>query len=321
MLRVQSKNTVPYISFKRNDRLNSRPNYSGNGDTFDTFTGLKDKNTLLMDIGRKMYKKEAISVGMFDLDNFKSVNELLGYKVGDEFIKAISEDIFTVAEKHKIDSYRFGGDEFVVLLFNGASQEKKTEVINDILSIVSQNPKIQGKSGDYMRSAQVLLASYEKDNGKVNSIYEANTRYDILLDIWNNSTIAKNDLYVQQSLEDARAKREFTYQSVLEDCIREESDPKMKKLLAKYQADIEQERRNIDEYVFGKYDRNHETFRLKKWMKDFEQNGFSLTGGIISFKSTYYEGKQPIDLINDVGEFLKQGKSSLKGRAYTMEVE
>ena len=50
-------------------------------------------------------------------------------------------------------------------------------------------------------------------------------------------------------------------------------------------------------------------------------NGFSLTGGIVSFKSTFYRGKQPIDLIDKVGEFLKEGKANSKGSYYITEVE
>lgn len=319
MIKVEPKHYVNYVNFR--GRVESRPSYNSKGDTFDTFTGLKDKSALLTDIGRMMYRKEDVSIGMFDLDNFKSVNELLGYKTGDEFIKAISEDISSVAEKHGIDAYRFGGDEFVVLLFSGTSQEKKNEIVDDILKTTFQNPKIQSKSEEYMRNAEVKLASYEKDNARVNAIYEANTRYSILSEIWENSTIAKDDPYIQRSLEEAYQRRDMTYLTILDNCIKEENNPKVRKTLSRYQANIEQERESADEYIFGKYDKNHETYRLKKWMKDFSQNGFSLTGGIINFKPTYYKGKQPIDLINDVGEFLKQGKASLKGRTYTMEVD
>ena len=319
MIKVEPRHYVNYVNFR--GRVESRPNYDSKGDTFDTFTGLKDKRALLADIGRKMYKKEDISIGMFDLDNFKSVNELLGYKVGDEFIKAISEDISTVAEKHKIDAYRFGGDEFVVLLFGNTPQKEKEDIINEIIGSVSKNPVIQSKSDDYMQNAQAFLEAYERDNNKVNAIYEANTRYSILSEIWNNSTIARDDPYIQRSLEEATDKRDTTYLTILDDCLKEETSPKMKRTLKKFQDNLEQEREHIDEYILGRYDKNHETYRLKKWIRDFNKNGFSLTGGIISFKPSYYKGKQPIDLINDDGEFLKQGKASLKGKAYTMEVD
>lgn len=319
MLRVQPNHVVNYINFR--GRLDSRPKYNNDGDTFDSFTGLKDKSALLLDLGRKMYRKEDISIGMFDLDNFKSVNELLGYKVGDEFIKAVSEDISIVADKHKVDAYRFGGDEFVVLLFSGDSQEKKKEVVEEVIKRISENPKIQGKSQDYLDSAQSLLSSYEKDNSVVNSVIEANTRYNILADIWNNSTIAKEDLYVQESLEQAKNNKELIYSFVLSKCIEDEADPKIKKALKRYSLNVDKDKENIDEYIFGKFDRNHETYRLRRWIKDFNQNGFSLTGGIISFKPSYYKRKQPIDLISDVGELLKKGKADLKGRTYIMEME
>ena len=312
---IQPINYVSNLNFR--GRIDTRPNY----DTYDSFTGLKDKNALLTDIGRRMYKKENISIGMFDMDNFKSVNELLGYKTGDEFIKAISESIINVADKHKIDAYRYGGDEFVVLLFKDTSQKEKEEVVNDILKTVSENPIIQGRSEDYMKSASSLLSYYEQSNEKVKSIMDVNSRYNILTDIWNNSTIAREDPYVQSMLNETYAQRHNIYFSILQESIETEKDPKIKKSLSRYQSDLDSNQGNIDEYILGRYDKNHEIYRLKRWIKDFEQNGFSLTGGIISFKPSFYKGKQPIDLIDNVGEFLKQGKSSLKGRAYTMEVE
>lgn len=322
MIKVHPKYMVGYINFR--GRLDSRPNYNtevDTFDTFDTFTGLKDKSALLADIGRRMYKKEDISMGMFDLDNFKSVNELLGYKIGDEFIKAVSEDISVVAEKHNVNAYRFGGDEFVVLLFSNTSKEEKEDILKEVSEKISENPKIQGRSDEYRGNAKALLTSYEKDNDKVNSIYKVNTKYDILSDIWNNATIAKEDPYIQQSLEDVVERRNLTYSTILKDCIESEKSPKMKNTLRKYQVDIEGNRESIDEYVLGKYDKNHEIYRLKKWIRDFEQNGFSLTGGIVTFKPSYYEERYPIDLINDVGEFLKQGKAMSKGEVYTAEIE
>ena len=61
--------------------------------TYDSFTGLKDKNYLLTVLDKKIEESQktgkSLSIAMFDMDNFKSVNELLGYETGDDFIKAI----------------------------------------------------------------------------------------------------------------------------------------------------------------------------------------------------------------------------------------
>ena len=305
----------------RSNRPTSRPNYEYSKDTYDSFTGLKDKTALLRDIGRKMYKKEDISIGMFDLDNFKSVNELLGYKVGDEFIKAVSEDINRIAEKHNVNSYRFGGDEFVVLLFNSKSKDEKLEIVKEMLDSVSHNPVIQSKVGNYEVNANALLESYEESNNKVKKLVDVNARYNILNKIWDNATVAKDDPYIIDELVKVGEEREATYKSILSSSIKVETNRNQRKLLQKYINDIDTYSESIDEYVLGKYDKNHETYRLKKWLSDFDKNGFSLTGGIVDFKSSYYKGKQPIDLIDRVGEFLKEGKANSKGSYYLTEVE
>ena len=312
-------NYTSQINF--NGRITSRPNYNTKGDTYDSFTGLKDKTALLTDIGRRMYIKEDISIGMFDLDNFKSVNELLGYKVGDEFIKAISEDISTVAEKHGIDSYRFGGDEFVVLLFQDTSRDEKVEIVEEILEGISENPVVQGKAEDYRQSAYRLLDTYEESNNKVKKLTDINARYNTLNEIWDNSTVAREDPYVIDEIIKVGTERRDAYSELLDESIEVEQDNKQRKILESYRNRIDSKQEDIDEYLFGRYDKNHEIYRLKKWLRDFNMNGFSLTGGIVSFKSTFYKGKQPIDLINEVGEFLKQGKANSKGSYYITEVE
>lgn len=280
-------------------RLDARPRY----DTYDSFTGLKDKNTLLHDLDQKMYRKEDISIGMLDMDNFKSVNELLGYKVGDEFIKAISNDIATVADKHKIDAYRFGGDEFVVLLFNGSSKEEKMQIVSDIMDSVNKNPIIQGKSEQYLQTATTRLDTYEKSNEKIRNLMSLSTKKETLSDICQNGIIARKDPYVQNKVTEVNENLDGLYNSMVQECSEDGSSSTKQLLRSKHSP-------QLTEFLIDRFDRNHEAYRLKKWIKDFKQNGFNLTGGVAVFKPSYYIDKQPIDLINEVGEHLKQSKEA-----------
>lgn len=304
------------ISF--NSRSTSRPKYSEV--TYDSFTGLKDKTALLSDIQQKMYKKENISVGMFDMDNFKSVNELLGYKVGDEFIKAISQDISIVAKTHGVDTYRFGGDEFVVLLFENTSIEEKKQVVKEIQDRVTSNPVIQSRSKEYLENAEKLLDVYERDNNKVKELINLNLRHSIFHEIYDMSTIAREDPYITKALAQVDDSRQQAYQTILQESIETEGDLKVKKVLSSYSYDVDGKKESIDEYILGRYDKNHEIFRLKRWLRDFNRNGFSLTGGIVDFKPSFYRGKQPIDIVNNVGEVLKEQKAFAKGGIQVREM-
>ena len=291
------------------ERTSSRIKYDSFTPTYDTFTGLKDKNTLLSDLGKKMYKKEDISIGMFDMDNFKSINELLGYKVGDEFIKAISQDISEVAKKHKVDAYRFGGDEFVVLLFSGMDKEDKLKVIDDIIATTSQNPIMQGKRDVYMRTSASNLQAYEESNSKIKSLISLRADKELLDDIYENATVAREDPYVQHKLFTVGEELDKLYHSLTREALSSEEDRSMRKAIKGMS------REQLTDYLIDKFDKSHELYRLRKWMKDFDKNGFNLTGGVATFKHSYYKGKQPIDLINEVGEYLKESKSG-RGRYY-----
>lgn len=58
-----------------------------------------------------------LSVLMLDLDHFKSINDGFGHMIGDEVLKAIVQQIKTCIRQTDI-CFRYGGEEFVVLLNN-----------------------------------------------------------------------------------------------------------------------------------------------------------------------------------------------------------
>lgn len=62
--------------------------------------------------------KEHISAAMFDIDNFKSINDTYGHLFGDVAIISVAGTIRRVAEQYGGVSYRYGGEEFVVMFLN-----------------------------------------------------------------------------------------------------------------------------------------------------------------------------------------------------------
>jgi len=85
----------------------------------DALTGLPNRN-LLEDryrqcIHRAERGQRAFAVLMMDLDGFKTVNDSLGHKVGDEVLQEVARRLELCVRK--TDTLcRMGGDEFVVLL-------------------------------------------------------------------------------------------------------------------------------------------------------------------------------------------------------------
>ncbi len=99
---------------------------------FDPLTGLPNRNNLKStlqlllknhfkgDLNNTVYDKESsyqVAVMFIDLDNFKIVNDTYGHEIGDLLLQSVSSRI-----KHAIHEsqvlYRFGGDEFVLVINN-----------------------------------------------------------------------------------------------------------------------------------------------------------------------------------------------------------
>lgn len=87
--------------------------------TVDPLTGIGNRNKLETD-SKLLFEKaiennEFIGIGLFDLDHFKDKNDKYGHLIGDScitcLIRALKKSLGTLKY-----SYRFGGDEFVVIL-------------------------------------------------------------------------------------------------------------------------------------------------------------------------------------------------------------
>lgn len=106
----------------------------------DEMTGLYNKRFFEFIIDR--YKSEDMDVGVvfLDLDNFKKINDTYGHLFGDEIIKKVADAIRKSIRD--IDyAFRFGGDEFVIIIFSGTEVLSKISkrIINKINSITLKN--------------------------------------------------------------------------------------------------------------------------------------------------------------------------------------
>ena len=85
----------------------------------DTLTGLYNRQACEKDISMEFHVakklKKKFAVLMVDLDDFTSVNEGMGYKVGDDLLEYVAHSINDISYI-KGKCYRVGGDEFAVLV-------------------------------------------------------------------------------------------------------------------------------------------------------------------------------------------------------------
>ncbi len=100
-------------------------------------------------------QKMALSLMMFDVDNFKKYNDTRGHIEGDRVLERVGK-IVAQCIRQKVDSgYRYGGDEFAVLLI-GVKARRASEIAERIRGLVER-----AKLGDI--TVSIGLAEYNSD--------------------------------------------------------------------------------------------------------------------------------------------------------------
>lgn len=107
----------------------------------DDLTGLYNHRhffkTLEAELVRRGRQKTSLSLMMVDLDNFKNYNDRYGHLEGDKVLRIVGE-IVKHSIRHNVDSgYRYGGDEFAVLLI-GAPMDRARTIAERIRSSIEQ---------------------------------------------------------------------------------------------------------------------------------------------------------------------------------------
>jgi diguanylate cyclase (GGDEF)-like protein len=81
----------------------------------DVLTGLLNHGTFVQHLDALITAGEPFSLVMLDLDHFKPVNDSMGHQAGDRLLKQVAQAI-VAASRDSDRVYRYGGDEFAVLL-------------------------------------------------------------------------------------------------------------------------------------------------------------------------------------------------------------
>jgi diguanylate cyclase (GGDEF)-like protein len=85
-----------------------------------------------------MHSEERGAMLLVDIDNFKSFNDNYGHLEGDRLLKMVGSALAAACRKDDI-VYRFGGDEFAVLLKDIRTDEVATQRARCIMDAIAQN--------------------------------------------------------------------------------------------------------------------------------------------------------------------------------------
>lgn len=145
---------------------------------------------LTMLLNRTQYEKDlerikppAVIINM-DVDDFKQINDTSGHAAGDYYLRQIAEVIRTVYGRHG-DCYRYGGDEFSLILTKNLHQMEKLNGMFEAAlgQLREQDPKMPTVSLGYALyegGIEALYATIEKADAMMYRNKKVNDRAEIV---------------------------------------------------------------------------------------------------------------------------------------------
>ncbi|WP_158006026.1 GGDEF domain-containing protein [Vibrio rumoiensis] len=127
----------------------------------DELTGVNNRLGLYDDIQVSVSSTQSsegiLTLCFIDLDGFKQINDTLGHDYGDEMLKVVAQRL--QSNLRSTDTvYRYGGDEFVVLIKGMTTLKKAKEVASSMMIAVSDPLIYRGKELEVKLSMGVALA-------------------------------------------------------------------------------------------------------------------------------------------------------------------
>lgn len=149
---------------------------------YDTLTRIYNRGVFIEDLNRMIASGEHFGVIMYDLDNFKQINDLYGHNEGDAILQELAKRSKRLADE-QFTVYRLAGDEFTAIVKSGdrAIVETYMKTLYDALqepynlggrerglntSIGAAMWPIDGETASELVAAADTAMYYIKKNGK-----------------------------------------------------------------------------------------------------------------------------------------------------------
>lgn len=141
----------------------------------DGLTGLGNKNALEATV-QKDIKKGILQYGILlvDIDHFKRINDTMGHRFGDKYIKAVGK-ILELQLGPNSSIYRISGDEFII--YHRMSDPRELEALGRHLTSV-MNRIIQVEYSNFSNSVSVGISNYPQDGDNLDDLI---TRADLAM--------------------------------------------------------------------------------------------------------------------------------------------
>ena len=133
--------------------IRSRDNLLSRLATTDPLTGLANRRhameVMQTMVSRAHRKRESFGLVMFDVDNFKHVNDQFGHPVGDIVLKEVAAIMARAAREYDLVA-RIGGEEFLVLC--DASDLETTRMIAERMRVEIESTAIKTSADTFLKA-------------------------------------------------------------------------------------------------------------------------------------------------------------------------
>lgn len=127
---------------------------------YDNLTNLPNRRVFIdrlrFNISRNRRDKELLAVLTIDLDDFKKINNALGYVSGDQVLKVVSER-FTECLRASDTVSHYSGDSFMVLLSKVSHEDHVASVSEKLLQSLQEPMTVEGQEIHLTASAGIAL--------------------------------------------------------------------------------------------------------------------------------------------------------------------
>lgn len=141
----------------------------------DGLTGLHNTRyfyrCLDLEIARTNRYGKPFSLMLFDIDNFKQLNDNYGHQAGDEVLQELAK-IFKSISRETDTIVRYGGEEFIIILPN-TSEEETISLANRIRHAVEENTFIVDIKERVKITLSGGIASYPRNAGDAKALLNA----------------------------------------------------------------------------------------------------------------------------------------------------
>ncbi|UZE96745.1 EAL domain-containing protein [Alkalimarinus alittae] len=132
---------------------------------YDPLTNLPNRRLLADRLDQaiasvKRYPHQMVAVMLFDLDNFKRINDSLGHKYGDMLLQHVAKSFLELVREEDTVS-RLGGDEFTIILRGIPSVEKITDIASQFIETLAKPIELMGNQ--VIISSSIGISVYPQD--------------------------------------------------------------------------------------------------------------------------------------------------------------